>query len=517
MNVGYIIRRAARQHRDRIALVADGVRRTFAELDERTDRLAHRLRSLGLEIGDRVAVLMQNCPEAIECDFAIAKAGLVRVSINARLQPSEIEYILNDAGVRAILTEGDFLSGIVSIQPRVPALETVICREGASKGALGYEEWISGAPRLEHFDLPEESLATLMYTSGTTGHPKGAMLTHRTWRAVVTNRLLDYDEVRAEDVMLHVSPLSHASGSYVLPHFVCGATNVVLRKFTPDDMLEAIERWRVTTTMMVPTMINLLLAHPATRSADLSSLHTIHYGAAPMPVEKLREGLEVFGCVFVQNYSLAEAPWSLTLLPKSDHRIDGDERQLRRLGSCGRELLNVELRIVDEQGREVPTGEAGEIIARTDTVMRGYWQKPEATAETVRDGWVHTRDVAWRDDDDYIYIVDRKGEMIISGGFNIYPREVEEVLYMHPGVLEAAVIGTPDDTWGERVRAIVVPRPGAAVTADELAVLCERNLARYKKPREFEFRTEHLPKNATGKIMRRTLREEHWRGRGRNV
>ncbi len=517
MNVGYIIRRAARRHRDRIAIVADGVQRTFAEVDERSDRLAGRLRGLGLAVGDRVAVLMHNAPEVVECDFGIAKAGLVRVPVNARLLPNEIEHILNDSGARALLTEAAFLSDIAGIRARVPGLETVVCRDGASNGALGYEEWISGAQRLEPFDLPEESLATLFYTSGTTGHPKGAMLTHRTWRGVVTNRLLDYDEVQPEDRMLHVAPLSHASGSYVLPHFVAGASNAILRKFTPDAVLEAIERWQVTTTLLVPTMINLLLAHPGVRSAKLSSLHTINYGAAPMPVEKLREGLEVFGQVFVQNYSLAEAPWSLTLLPKADHRIDGDERQTRRLGSCGRELINTELRIVDDDGRDLPVGEPGEIIARTDTMMRGYWRNPEATADTIRDGWVHTRDVGWRDEDDYIYIVDRKGEMIISGGFNVYPREVEEVLYMHPGVLEAAVIGTPDDTWGERVKAIVVARDGATVTADELAGLCERNLARFKKPREFEFRTEHLPKSATGKILRRTLREEHWRGRARQV
>lgn len=517
MNVGYIVRRAARRHRDRIAIVGDGVQRTFAEVDERTDRLAYRLREIGLAVGDRVGVLMHNAPECIECDFGIAKAGLVRVPINARLQPAEIEYILNDSGARALITEGEFLAAINNVRGRVPTLETVVCREGASDGALGYEAWISGASRLEPLELPEESLAMLMYTSGTTGHPKGAMLTHRTWRAVVTNRLLDYDEVLPADVMLHVSPLSHASGSYVLCHFVAGATNAVLRKFTPDAILETIERWHVTTTMMVPTMINLLLAHPATRSANLSSLHTINYGAAPMPVEKLREGLEVFGRVFVQNYSLAEAPWSITVLPKSDHRVEGDERQLRRLGSCGRELFNVQVRIVDDKGCELPVGEPGEIIAHTDTQMRGYWQKPEATAETIRDGWVHTRDIGWCDEDGYIYIVDRKGEMIISGGFNIYPREVEEVLYMHPGVLEAAVIGTPDDMWGERVKAIVVAREGAAVTEDELLLLCEGNLARYKKPREFEFRTEHLPKSATGKILRRTLREEHWRGRARKV
>ncbi len=517
MNVGYIVRRAARHYRDRIAIRAEGAQRTFAQVDDRTDRLAHRLRGLGLEAGDRVAVLMHNCPEVIECDFGIAKAGLVRVPINARLLPSEIGYILNDAGVRVLLTEGEFLDGVAGIRSQVPSLDTVVCREGASDGALGYEGWIAGGERAQPLDLPEDSLATLLYTSGTTGRPKGAMLTHRTWRAVITNRLLDQEKVRPSDVMLHVGPLSHASGSYVLPHFVAGASNVILRKFTPDSVLEAIERWRVTTTLLVPTMINLLLAHAGTRSADLSTLHTINYGAAPMPVEKLREGLEIFGPVFVQSYSLTEAPWSLTLLPKSDHRLDGGERELRRLGSCGRELVNVEIRIVDDEGREVPAGEPGEIIARTDTAMRGYWRNPEATSETIRDGWVYTRDIGWRDDDDYIYIVDRKGEMIISGGFNVYPREVEEVLYMHPGVLEAAVIGIPDETWGERVKAIVVPRDGARVTADDLAALCERNLARFKKPREFEFRTEHLPKNSTGKILRRVLREEHWRHRDRKV
>jgi acyl-CoA synthetase (AMP-forming)/AMP-acid ligase II len=313
-----------------------------------------------------------------------------------------------------------------------------------------------------------------------------------------------------------MGPVTHASGSMILPHILRGAKVVILSSFDVKALLETIQKERITTLYLVPTMIVMLLANPDLKKYDLSSLKNIRYGASPISPEVLKKAIEVFGNVFVQGYGLTEGMMPLTLLLKEDHILDGTEKKLKRLSSIGREVNVASVRIMDDEGKILPPGQIGEIVVQSDQVMKGYWKKPEATAETLRGGWLHTRDMGYMDEDGYIYLVDRKDDMIVSGGFNIYPKEVEDVLYSHPAVLEAAVFGVPDEKWGEAVKATVSLRPGMQATEEEIIEHCKKHLASYKKPKSVDFMKE-LPKSLYGKILRRQLKEPYWKGRRRMI
>jgi acyl-CoA synthetase (AMP-forming)/AMP-acid ligase II len=519
MHVGHLLTRAALRWPDRPAWLEGDVVVTFREAEARVNRLARALLALGARPGDRVGMLVPNCRQGLETLLAPMKAGLGVVPLNARLHPSEHAYLLQDSGARFLVYHEDFRAHLTTIRGGLGAVERFIVIGRGESDDLGFEEAQAGqsaAPPETAIDA--DDLAWLFYTSGTTGRPKGAMLTHRNLLAMVHILLLDLNPARETDVLLHAAAITHGSGVSIFHHIARGAASAFppTRSFEPRRIFEAIERHRVTTMFLAPTMIHMLTQSGAHAGYDLSSLHTVFYGGGPMYVEQQQAAVRTFGPIFCQLFGQGEAPMVCTTLGKDEHVTGDDPVKLRRLASAGRETTGTRVRVVDEDDRDVPPNTPGEIVVRGDIVMKGYWNQPAVNAETLRGGWLHTGDVGHLDEDGYLYITDRKKDMIISGGANIYPREVEEILCTHPAVHEAAVIGVPDETWGESVKAVVVVRPGARVSAPEIVEHCQRHLASYKKPSSVEFVAE-LPKNAYGKILKRELRDGYWRGRARRV
>ncbi|MGO8989238.1 MAG: long-chain-fatty-acid--CoA ligase [bacterium] len=518
MNIGDLLAKSAVRFPNHTAVVFKDTRLTTKELLERVYRLGNALLSLGLKKGDRVAVLLNNCHQSVECFYGLACSGLVLVPMNSRYSAREHLYMLNDSDARAILLGNEFQEVIASVLPEAPTVSWPICATGqAGEGMLSYEDLLAKAssqkPEVEIFD---HDIINLRYTAGTTGQPKGVIHTHRSNVIMVFNNLMEGLRIQEGDAVALTAPVTHASGAMILPHIVRGAKVVLLPGFDERMLLEMIQKERITTLYLVPTMIVMLLAYPELKKYDLSSLKNIRYGASPISPNVLKRAIEVFGNIFVQGYGLTEATMPVTLLLKEDHVLDGSEKKLKRLNSIGREVYVATVRIMDESGSLLPPGQVGEIVVRSDQVMEGYWKKPEATAETLRGGWLHTRDMGHMDEDGYIYLVDRKDDMIVSGGFNIYPKEVEDVLYSHPAVLEAAVFGVPDETWGEAVKAVISVRSGMKATEEEIIEHCRKHLASYKKPKSVDF-VKELPKSPFGKIWRRKLKEPYWQGQGRMI
>ena len=520
MNVGHLLTRAALRYGDRPAWIAGDTRVSFRQAEARVNRLAHGLLALGVRPGDRVGMLMPNCYQGLETILAPMKAGMTVVPMNARLHPDEHAYMLDDAGARVLVYAEEFRDHVASVRDRLRGVERFVCLGAGAPGDLEFESLLASAPREDppEVGIEPDAMAWLFYTSGTTGHPKGAMLTHRALLTMAQQFLMLTPPRGPEDVVLHAAAITHGSGCLLFHHLAAGAANAfpATRSFDPPRIFDAIVRTGATTMFLVPTMINTLLTSPERTRFDLSSLHTVIYGGAPMYVEHLQASLAAFGPIFAQIFGQGEAPMTCTLLPKAEHVVDGDPVRARRLASAGRETPAVRVRIVDEQDRPRPTGEMGEIVVRGDLVMKGYWNKPEATAETLRGGWLHTGDIGYLDEDGYLYITDRKKDMIISGGSNIYPREIEEVICRHPGVFEVAVIGIPDAKWGEATKALVVAHPGARLSEGDIVEHCRRHLASYKKPQSVEF-LPSLPKNAYGKVLKRELRDRFWTARDRKV
>jgi acyl-CoA synthetase (AMP-forming)/AMP-acid ligase II len=363
--------------------------------------------------------------------------------------------------------------------------------------------------------VTENDLYNVNYTGGTTGVSKGVVRIHRTYVSSVMMELIE-GEIRENETYLAVTPLTHAAGALLLPAFLRGGSCVILPGFNPAQFLQTVEQEKVTFSFMVPTMIYNLLDHPDVGKYDTSSLRTIIYGAAPMSPERLKEAIQIFGPIFTQYYAQVEAVMPVTLLRKQEHIVAGDAKGVARLSSCGRPSIAYRLKLVDEQGRDVPVGQPGEILVQGPSVMVGYLKRPELTAETLRDGWLHTGDIARMDEDGYIYIVDRKKDMIVSGGFNIYPKEVEDVLYEHPAVAMAAVIGVPHPKWGEEVKAVVVLKPGAAATAEQLIAFCKERKGSLISPKTVDF-AERIPVTGLGKPDKKALKEPYWKGRDRSI
>jgi acyl-CoA synthetase (AMP-forming)/AMP-acid ligase II len=482
VQIGDLIRRAARWYGDRPCLVTDERTVGFAEFDALTDRLGHALLGRGLAPGDRVAVLLPNGIDGVVTYYALAKAGLVRVPLNARETAHELAFKLEDSQARALVVAGE-----------PPAAAEILVDAGELPAM------IAAAP-----DGPcdvrrdPDAPLRLAYTGGTTGKPKAVVLTTRSELAEVDNFLVDLlPNLRPDSVMLHAAPITHGSGAFFLPHLIKGAANVVLPKFSAPAFLAAASRHRATTTFMVPTMIAMLLEDPGAADADLA-LERLCYGGAPIATSVLARGIEVLGPVFAQLYGQAEAPLAITCLQPWEHTPE-------RLTAAGKPYTFVEVDIRDVAGRSLGPDEVGEILTRGPHTMHHYWRRPEATAETLEpDGWLHTGDIGRWDAQGYLHLLDRRHDVIISGGFNVYPREVEDALLAHPAVSAAAVVGLPDDRWGERVAAAVVTR--APVDASELVEFCAGRLAGFKRPRSVQIWAE-LPTSAVGKSLRREVRD----------
>ena len=505
MNLAVWVQRNGR-HRAGAPAVADGERvdATWAQLAGRVSAVAGGLRSeFGLVAGDRVAIVMRNRPAYLEALFAIWHAGLVAVPVNARLHRSEVAYILEHSGARVVIADDEHADDAESLVASLESLHALIVAPG--------ERWerLKGSSPATLVDRQPRDPAWLFYTSGTTGRPKGATLTHRNLLMMSLSYFADIDSVMPADSVLHAAPLSHGSGMYGLPHVARGAVSVLPESGGVDgaEIAGLLRRWPGMSFFAAPIMVKRLTADPAIVGADLSGLKTIIYGGAPMYFADLQDALAVFGPRLAQIYGQGETPMTITALSKADH-ADGDhERWEERMGSVGVPRTDVEVRVVDGDAVELPAGEVGEVVVRGDVVMSGYWEQPEATAESLRNGWLHTGDVGSFDTDGYLTLRDRSKDLIISGGMNIYPREVEEALLRHPGVRAVSVVGRPDAEWGEAVVAFVVADDRTAPTPEDLDRTCLDSIARFKRPKEYRF-VDALPTNNYGKVLKRELREQ---------
>jgi long-chain acyl-CoA synthetase len=522
MNVKYLINRAVRQYPNNLALVYGEKRLTFLQLNDRVNRLANALIKQGLKKGDRIGILMKNSTYFIEFDFALPKIGAVRVPLNMRLSDQDHEYMLNDSEASTLIFEAEFTEIVARTRPNLKTVtEFIRVSNGKSgtapAGMLDYEDFIAGSSEEEppsHID--DNDLHTIFYTSGTTGKPKGVMLTQKSWANVAVNLILDYGPVTEQDVLLNLQPLSHGAGFFVLPFFMAGATNVLVPRFDAALILKTIEKEKVTVLKLVPTMLYQLMESEEKLYHDLSSLHSIIYGGSPIVVNKLIEAVKFFGSKLVQLYGQAEAPMCISTLSKKDHIIEGPELLTKRLSSAGQPLTNVEVKIVDDDGREVLDGDVGEVLVKGDHIMKGYWKKPDETAETLRNGWIHTGDLGFSDPNGYIFLVDRKRDVIISGGFNIYSREIEDTISLHPKVQDVAVVGVPDEKWGEAVKALIIPKAGVELEKNEIIDFCRTRLASFKKPKTVEI-VQSLPYNPYGKIQKSVIKERYWKGYDRRI
>ncbi|MFC9837897.1 class I adenylate-forming enzyme family protein [Rhodococcus sp. NPDC127530] len=518
MTVASILETSYGRFAARPMLVDGFAHRTYAEIGDRVHRAVNGLRALGLAAGDRIAIISPNGPGFIEASHAAFVGGFVRVTPSTKLHAEEIRHILDDSGARIAVVSPDWAESVLSFRSELRSLTAVVVFGDKVPGAITFDELVlSGDPEPPPVLPSPQDLCALLYTSGTTGRPKGAMLTHANWAAMIRNSLTELPSVETDDVVLHVAPLSHFSG-YVEPTYSArGAAHLVHETFDPRAVLDAIERHRVTVVPLVPTMLNMLLPEAEEGEYDLSSLRAIVYGGSAIAPDRLARAVKVFGDVFVQFFGLSEAPMPLAALSPRDHSFDLNGPPPPRLSSAGRVHPFVELQIRGADGGGLPAGEVGEIAVRGDTVMRGYWNQPEQTAEMIdADGWTETGDLGRLDEDGYLYIVDRKRDTIITGGYNVYPTEVENAIATLPEVQEVAVVGVPDEIWGEAVMAVVVVREGQSLDSETVLEACRQRLANYKKPRAVEFVRE-LPKTGSGKIMRRALRQSHWIGHERSI
>ena len=457
---------------------------------------------LGLQHGDRVALFMSNSPEYVELTWAAWWTGLALVPINAKLHPKEAEYILHDSGARACFVTADHAGAIGAMCGQLPALQRVIDVSTREYGDLAVAALAPIA------DAAPDDLAWLFYTSGTTGRPKGVMLTHRNLLAMTLCYFADVDSIGQGDAIVHAAPMSHGSGLYGLPHVAQAAVQVIPESggFDPDEILALTDAWPGTAMFAAPTMVKRLVERVRTAPRPLAGLKSVIYGGGPMYLADIRAALDLMGQRFVQIYGQGESPMTITALSRHHHADTAHPRHAARLASVGVAQSGVEVRIADANDRALPPGEPGEVLVRGDVVMRGYWKNPDATAAALRGGWLHTGDVGALDADGFLTLMDRSKDLIISGGSNIYPREVEEVLLRHPGVHEVSVVGRPHPEWGEEVVAFVVRRPDRSVTETELDELCLANIARFKRPRTYRF-LDALPKNNYGKVLKTELRD----------
>ncbi len=487
----------------------------MTELDRRASRVAHGLMSDLTAEQDRAAVLDANSDMFFELLFGAAKANRILVPLNHRLAPAEMVEIAIDASVEMLFVGADFLEAAEALRDACPRLRRIVTLGGSHDTWDDYRSWRDGQPAHEP-DVAAGSGDVILigYTSGTTGRPKGAQLTHQSLLANAPLLLREHGSVPETDAGLVCLPLFHVSGSlWAMSCLYASVRIVILRRVTPLDVLNAIATHRVTNVLLVPALIQVLLEALDREPCDMTSLKLVLYGASPISLSLLRRARSRLGCDWGQVYGLTETAGAITYLPPEDHNLDDPVR----LQSCGKPLRHVEIRVIDEQGLDVPgPRHIGEIICRSQQNMKGYWNDADATAAVMRDGWLHTGDAGYFDGSGYLYIHDRVKDMIISGGENIYPAEVERALLGHPAVADVAVIAIPDDRWGEAVKALVVKKSSVEANADELIAFCRQSIASFKIPKSIEF-VDGLVRNAAGKVLKHELRKPYWAGRSRNV
>jgi acyl-CoA synthetase (AMP-forming)/AMP-acid ligase II len=507
------------------AIVCGEKRLTYQEFYGRINRLSHSLKIFGIGKDDKVAILHPNCHTFLEAYYAIPQIGAISVPINYRLSPGEIAFILQDSESKILIADSMFKDQVDAIRGEIRGIGKIIWtgdeKGSEGRGNLNYEKVLERADCSPPSDPPihNEDIAQIYYTSGTTGRPKGVMLSHKN---VTTHALGAIAEIHLtdQDVWIHVAPLFHLADAWATWAVTwVGGTHVLVREFDPKTVLETIEREKVTLTNLIPTMLNLMVNHPDVGKFDYRSLRVLLSGGAPIAPEVVRKIVETFKCDYIQTYGMTETSPYLTVSILKEHlKKLSNENQLRFKSKTGREFISVALKVVNDHGKEVKNDEkeVGEIIVKGDIVTKGYWKLPEETEESIKDGWLYTGDMAVIDEEGYVTIVDRKKDMILTGGENVYSTEVENVLYMHPAILECAVVGIPDQKWGEAVKGIVVLKPGQKTTEQEIIQFCKKRMAHYKAPKSIDF-IETLPRTGSGKIHKKGLRDKYWEGYEKKV
>jgi len=501
MNLSLTLQTTAKIHPDRPAISWEGGQLSYGAFERDVQSIAGALIARhGLQPGARVALAMENCPDYFPLLYGIWRAGLAAVPLNSKLHPKEMAWILADSQTKLCIASPKLADGLSA--PGLGALPPIVATGAADHRALLSGDPVAGSPSDSNAE------AWLFYTSGTTGRPKGAMLSHRNLLFACHCYYADIDYIDTRDTILHAAPLTHGSGLYGLAHIARGGNNVILEgSFEPEQVFAALATTANVSMFAAPTMVSRLINHPLAGSADTRGLKTIIYGGAPMYVADLERALELLGPKLYNLYGQGETPMTITGLDKSVHADSGHPKWEERLASAGVARTGVAVKIVGEDGRELPHGDIGEIVTRSDCVMLGYWNNPDANAKAIRDGWLWTGDLGSMDAGGFVTLKDRSKDLIISGGSNIYPREIEDVLLRHPAVLEVAVIGRPHADWGEEVIAFVVSRDGASIEASDLDRLCLDNIARFKRPKSYLF-VDALPKNNYGKILKTELRRQ---------
>ncbi len=511
-SVADITRIQAKDRPDAIALDFNDRLTTYATLDERTNRVAQGLIAAGAGPGARVGFLGKNTDRYFEVLLGAVKAKAAVVGVNWRLAVPEIAYVLNDAGCEIVFVGKDFYAAVEKVLIECPKLKAVIAMDGGHELWPDFEAWRDANPAKDPMlPLAPDDDVIQLYTSGTTGHPKGVQLTNANYLSAFKSLGdLPIGKYEPDDNVLVAMPFFHVAGVNIgLLVLAQGAHGVVLGDIDPGEILRLIEAKKISYAFLVPAVILFLLQHPRAKTVDFSSLKNISYGASPISEEVLRNAQKTFGCEFLQVYGLTETTGAGTFLAPEDHSGG-------KLRSCGKPAPGNEIRVVDENGRPLPQGEVGEIVIKSPVVMKGYWNKTDATKAAVKNDWFHTGDAGFFDEDGFLYIHDRVKDMIVSGGENIYPAEVENALFGHPAIADVAVIGVPDDKWGEAVKAIVVVKPGVAADPAQIIAWARERIAGYKLPKSVDF-TATIPRNPSGKVLRRELRKPYWEGRERQV
>jgi len=515
-----IIYRNALLYSDRDAIKYGPEKITFAEFNDRVNSLIHGLQSLGVKKGDILGILSWNCLEYADVYGAAMKGGFITSPFSPRLKEDELDYLINYSEANTLFVGPELVEMVNSLRPRLPKVKRFISFEGRVPDMICHRDLLDTYSKEEpDVQVEEDDLLFIFYTSGTTGIPRGALYNHRRFVDNIRTFIIALG-LQPEDKQIHIMPSFHVGGNNNFwGFFYVGGGNVIMtqRSFVPAATLQIIQDEKATDIHVVATHLAAFFALPDVDKYDLSSLKRMFYAASPMPLELLKKGMEKWGPIFIQAYGGTEDGPCVTGLSRQQHNVlDRPPEEQKALTSAGFPYIGVQVRIVDDKDQDVSPGEVGEIVVRSHHNMIEFWHKPEETRETIINGWLHTGDMGRYDEEGYIYIVDRKRDMIISGGENIYPREVEEILYQHPAIREAAVIGLPDSYWVEKVHAVVVLKKGMSLTSEELIDFCKQRLARFKAPKSVEF-VDALPKNPAGKILKRELREKYWAGRERKL